>query len=361
MSLESEFFKKKRVLIKELLPFGFKKEGDLYNYRELFMDGNFEAQLSIEADGRVSGRVIDTEINDDYLALSTQRQAGSFAGQVRAAYAAILEKIAISCFEDRPFVTEQADRLLHYIEKTYGDQYDHPFAKYPDFAAYRNPINRKWYGLIMTVSRSKLDSGEEKRKHEETEDEVEIINLKVKNDDLAHLLTCPGIYPSYHMNKKSWVSVILDEDVSDELLFSLVDKSRKLTEKGSLGSADGPDFWLIPANPKYYDVDAELAAHKVIHWTQKASIKTDDYVGIYITAPVRSLRYLCRVLEADIPNEAYPDRSETKRLMRIELLTQFPDSRFSSSVLKEYGVTNIRGARRMTKELAAEVKKALKN
>ena len=359
MSLESEFFRKKRLIVKNLLPFGFVKEGRSYRYRKRFMDDSFEAQIVIDAEGDIHGRVLDTDTDDDYPALRADQQAGSFASRVRAAYTEILEDLASHCYEDLPFVTEQANRLAHYIENKYGDSYDHPFAKYPDFTAYRNPLNRKWYGLIMTVTRNKLDLGREQRQQAELDEEIEIINLKTEAADMKDLLTLSGIYPSYHMNKKSWVSIVFDEQVSDSLLFTLIDKSRELTGRGNLGRSDGPDFWLIPANPKYYDIDAELAAHKVIHWTQKASIKKGDYVGIYITAPVRSLRYLCRVLEADIPNDSHPDRPELKKLMRIELLTRFPDSLFASPVLKEYGVTNIRGARRMTKELADKVKKTL--
>lgn len=355
MSLESDFFKKKRVLFDKLLPYGFSKEGEGYLYKESFMNGDFEALIRISAEGLVSGRVLDRDTGDDYLALRVERQTGSFVGQVREAYAEILGKLADTCFEALPFIEEQTNRLAQRLGQLYGDQYDHPFKKYPSFSSYRYPLNRKWYGLIMVIERGKLDLGKEVWEQEKLKQEVEIINLKAEPYDLAGLLDLPGIYPSYHMNKKSWISVVLDGTMTDELLFSLVDKSRALVSGKSLGNPAGPDFWIIPANLKYYDIDAEFAAHKINTWPQKASIQTGDYLFVYITAPTRALRYACRVLEAGI-EEPHSDRKS----MKLELLKKYDDSDFPIERLKEHGVTNIRGPRRMTASLISEIKPSLK-
>lgn len=71
----------------------------------------------------------------------------------------------------------------------------------------------------MTVARGKLDLGDETWSKEALEQKIEIINIKVNPKDLPRLLEIRGIYPSYHMSKKSWVSLVLDETVSDDLLF----------------------------------------------------------------------------------------------------------------------------------------------
>lgn len=34
-----------------------------------------------------------------------------------------------------------------------------------------------------------------------------------------------GIYPSYHLSKKSWISIILDDTLSDKEIMNLVDLS----------------------------------------------------------------------------------------------------------------------------------------
>lgn len=153
------------------------------------------------------------------------------------------------------------------------------------------------------------------------------------------------------MNKKSWVTLVFDDALSDEQLFSLVENSRALVAGKQLGSSSGPDYWLIPANPKYYDIDAEFAESKIILWTQKASLEKGDFVAIYITAPTKAVRYFCQALEVDLPNDAYRDEPSIKKLMKIQLLHTFSDEQVTFDTLKLCGVRAVRGPRRMTKEL----------
>ena len=44
------------------------------------------------------------------------------------------------------------------------------------------------------------------------------------------LRTEPGIFPAYHMNKESWISVALDGSVPDDKLRMLLDISFELTK-----------------------------------------------------------------------------------------------------------------------------------
>lgn len=69
-----------------------------------------------------------------------------------------MQDIAGKCF-----VKAQADRIKDEIKARYGDEPDFPFKKFPDYAVFRNPQNRKWYGLLMAVLLGKL-TGDEKDK-----------------------------------------------------------------------------------------------------------------------------------------------------------------------------------------------------
>lgn len=40
-----------------------------------------------------------------------------------------------------------------------------------------------------------------------------------------------GFFPAYHMNKDSWISILLDGSVSEEEIKNLLDLSYKLTMK----------------------------------------------------------------------------------------------------------------------------------
>lgn len=52
--------------------------------------------------------------------------------------------------------------------------------------------------------------------------EVEVINVKADKARVSALLSRPGYYPAYHMNKKSWVSVILDDTLPDGEIQELI-------------------------------------------------------------------------------------------------------------------------------------------
>ncbi len=108
-----------------------------------------------------------------------------------------------------------------YIAEYYAAAPDHPWDSDPEYAVFRHSENRKWFALIMEIPRSKLGlpgGGN-----------IDIVNLK--NDPVmsGSLRSEPGIFPAYHMNKQSWISVALDGSVPDETLKLLTDISFQLT------------------------------------------------------------------------------------------------------------------------------------
>lgn len=99
---------------------------------------------------------------------------------------------------------------------------DYPFAGDFVTAVFRRKDNLKWFAIVMTVEAKKLGVG--------AFGELDIVNLKCEEDDLKELIDRESILPAYHMNKKRWISVILDEqDDLDETIIELTQKSYKLT------------------------------------------------------------------------------------------------------------------------------------
>ena len=58
---------------------------------------------------------------------------------------------------------------------------------------------------------------------------VDVINLKINSQDSENLTTIKGIYPGYHMNHKHWISVVLNETLSDNEVMKLIENSFSLT------------------------------------------------------------------------------------------------------------------------------------
>ncbi len=52
-----------------------------------------------------------------------------------------------------------------------------------------------------------------------------MINVKADKERIGDLLARDGIYPAFHMNKKCWVSIILDGTLPDSEIRRMVDES----------------------------------------------------------------------------------------------------------------------------------------
>ena len=114
------------------------------------------------------------------------------------------------------------EQVFDYVKKTYGVVPDYPFPTAPEYPVLRHPGSRKWFALLMDVPRSRLGLAGEER--------VDIINLKCSPAMAGSLRCQPGIFPAYHMNRDSWISVLMDGTVSAEDLFPLIDLSFQLTD-----------------------------------------------------------------------------------------------------------------------------------
>ena len=111
--------------------------------------------------------------------------------------------------------------FLEYCLNEYGTMPDYPFDNDFETAVLRHADNRKWYAIVMRVSRSKfgLDSNEI----------IDVVNLKLPVELLGSFDASDGVYPAYHMNKHHWISVILNDAPNDVVQF-LIDVSFKATK-----------------------------------------------------------------------------------------------------------------------------------
>ena len=241
--------------------------------------------------------------------------------------------------------------ITDYIKKKYGTKPEYLWKRYPDYAVFRHEDNNKWFALTAGVPASKLGLPGNAV--------VDVINLKI--DDLFFrdmLVQDEGIFPGYHMNKQHWVSVLLDGTVSEQRVHSLIDMSFLATASAKKKEkVRPPKEWIIPANPKYYDIEHAFDMENEIDWKQGAGIRTGDTVFIYVAAPVSAILYKCKVTETDIPYD-YADKNLTiKALMKIKLIKRYNPGTFAFEVLKnKYGIFAIRGPRSVPHSLSESLK-----
>ena len=58
------------------------------------------------------------------------------------------------------------------------------------------------------------------------------MNVKVGEDRMDETLSVPGVFPAYHMQKKSWVSVLLEDKIPDEIVIPWLDISYRFASSG---------------------------------------------------------------------------------------------------------------------------------
>ncbi len=241
--------------------------------------------------------------------------------------------------------------FFEYIKKEYKVTPDYPWKKYPDNAVFRHSDNNKWFALVMDVARDKLGQIGAER--------ITVVNLKIADALFRDtIIREEGIIPAYHMNKQNWITVFLDGTVPEERVYDLLDMSYRATASAKMKEKIRlPKDWIIPANPKYYDIEHAFDNADEIDWKQGRGIRVGDTVYMYVAAPVSAILYKCKVLETDIPYE-YQDRNLVlKALMKIRLLKRYDPEAFTFDVLKEdYGIYAVRGPRGVPYSLSQELR-----
>ncbi len=245
------------------------------------------------------------------------------------------------------------EQLLAYAKKTYKTLPDAPFQTAPTYLVLRHADTRKWYALFMDVPGEKLGfPGSEY---------VDILNIKCDPVLSSSLRTGKGFLPAYHMHRENWLTILLDGTVSVKDIYPLLDLSYEATKKKS--RRPGPIFrntnWLVPANPKYYDIEAainENAEHTFL-WKQSNRIAVGDTVYLYITAPISAIRYKCRAIEVDIPYKYADKNVSMSHVMRLQLLGTYDAKSVGLELLKAHGVQAVRGPRSMPNSLIHEIER----
>lgn len=223
MDIIHTLFKRKKINFSKLIPFGFIQDGNTYIYKKILSESEFILTVKITEDGSVSAEIIDATVNEPYTLYFVDGAVGSFVGKVKMQYEETLTEIAEKCFEPDVFKSRQTKECIEYVRQKYANELEFLWEKFPDNAVWRRTDNEKWYGAILTVSKSKLGI--------KSDEPVEIIDLRIQSEKMTELIDNEHYFPGWHMNKKNWYTIILDGSVSMEELCRRIDESYVLAKK----------------------------------------------------------------------------------------------------------------------------------
>ena len=222
MSREELFFKRKKLNRTKLLAYGFEKNAEHYTYETTIMEDEFRLTVMIEDTGTIETKLVELASAEEYV-LHRTSAAGSFVGSVKAEYQAVLQAIADQCFEADIFKNEQTKRVIDYVRETYQNELEFLWLKTPSNAIFRRTDSGKWYGALLTVQKNKLGIP--------SDDLIEVLDLRNDPQKVAALVDGVKYFPGYHMNKKHWFTICLDDSVSFDELKKLIDESYLLAVK----------------------------------------------------------------------------------------------------------------------------------
>lgn len=213
----------KKVNFEKLKSFGFKKNNRDYFYSAKIMNGDFTLNIKILSDGEMQTELIENAMDDVYTLHLVEGLEGNFVGQVRNEYNSVLKEIKEKCYDIDVFNWNFTKQLIDCITEKYGDNPEYLWEKFPNNAVFRRSDNKKWYAAILSVKYSKLGF--------ESDEVAEVIDLRAEKEKVEELLKLPNIHPAYHMNKKSWITIILDGSMDLDEVMKYIDESYNLAKK----------------------------------------------------------------------------------------------------------------------------------
>lgn len=111
--------------------------------------------------------------------------------------------------------------VFDWCRQQFGTEEDYPWCD--NNAVLRHEDSKKWYGVVLEVNGRKLGLVED--------EQVNVLNVKCDPILIGSLRLQDGFFPAYHMNKDTWLSILLDRSDLDESIKNLLILSYELTNK----------------------------------------------------------------------------------------------------------------------------------
>ena len=202
----------------KLLQYGFREEAEKLIYRKEILDSSFFIEI-VFVNSQLLIEVYDIEFDEIYSLFSVDSAVGETVQNIREHVEKLLSSILGLAEESGKISSE----IIDYCNDKYGENHVNPFKKHPDILAFINEEN-KWYALISDVDYNKL------KKNTDITTKVKILNVKYPTDKILDIIDNQNIFPAYHMNKKHWISIVLDKNIKLETIKELIDISYSLVK-----------------------------------------------------------------------------------------------------------------------------------
>ena len=170
-------------------------------------------------DGTLIPRVTDMEMGEEYRLHAIPGGSNSFSDLVREEVEEVLAKLRAG---EEKSETNLEGEVFALAKGSFGTDPEYPWAD-SDAAVLRRGDTKKWYAVFLNVAGEKLGLA--------GRGVLRVMNLHADPERVPELLLTPGHFPAFHMNKKSWVTLLLDGSVPMEAIKKELSESYRLGGK----------------------------------------------------------------------------------------------------------------------------------
>ena len=179
-------------------------------------------------------------------------------------------------------------------------------------------------------------------------------NLRIRNNREFF-----NVSPEEALDIFKEVALLLDDAVIEETyklsMFGIngeAEKRHHKTPSNKTSQRDEIRKWMIPANPKYFDIAGCLNKYGHVYWRQHYNFQTGDIIYIYVASPDSAVRYKCIVEGHDLPSSIdnefeleffvnpkdYENSKNHNRWMKMRLLSSINSDQLTMIHLLENGM-----------------------
>lgn len=163
--------------------------------------------------------VFDADTDEEYLLFNVLDNITGFVTGIREQVDDLVQEIKEKCLLN----SNMKLRLMEYCERKFGTEPEAPWEDSPDAYTFKTAKRNKWYALFMTIPYKSLGLV--------AKGTLDVVNIKLPPEKVLGLIDRVHFYPAYHMNKKHWITIVLDKEVDEPLVQQLLEESYGLVEK----------------------------------------------------------------------------------------------------------------------------------
>ena len=168
---------------------------------------------------RLTAGTLDVDVFDSIF---QEKYAPFYGGHGGAAIKSEVREIVENALNKCTKTVNLKSQAMQWLTDTYGTVPETPWEEYPTYFTFKTAKSGKWYALFMDVPAKCLSL--------EGDQAVNVVNVKAAPETVATAVDNVHVFPAYHMNKKHWLTVLLNATTDVEYLKQLFATSYALSD-----------------------------------------------------------------------------------------------------------------------------------